>query len=294
VLYRTFGVLSQARDNAVLIPTWLGGRSADWIPLLGAKGLVDTTAFFVIVADALGNGVSSSPSNSPTRPGALFPALTISDMVESQHRLLTERLAITHLRAVVGVSMGGMQALEWATRYPTFMDRIVSIVGSPRIGAYDRVLWEAVLSTIEGGPRSGVPIDSVWVQFNRLLTLHLSTPIEVNRTPPLDIEAVIAEGAKDLPAALDLADFAVQTRAVLAHDVARAYDGDLARAAAAVRARVLAVYSWDDHTVSAQPAAAFAQLVGADTLSILSECGHGVFSCEAGRIGEAIARFLAR
>lgn len=68
VLYRTFGVLSPARDNVVLIPTWLGGRSADWIPLLGPKGLVDTTGFFVVVVDALGNGVSSSPSNSPTRP----------------------------------------------------------------------------------------------------------------------------------------------------------------------------------------------------------------------------------
>jgi homoserine O-acetyltransferase len=294
VLYRTFGVLSEARDNTVLVPTWLGGRSADWIPLLGPTGLVDTTVYFVVVVDALADGASSSPSNSPTRPGAVFPAIAVGDMVESQHRLLTERLGISHLRGVVGVSMGGMQAFEWATRYPTFVDRIVSIVGSPRISAYDRVLWNAVLTTIEGGRRYGVPEDSIWVQFDRLLTLHLATPAMVNRTPSPDIEEQVAVDAKGLATVVNLTDFASQTRAVLTHDVARAYGGDLTRAAAAVRARVLVVYSWDDHVVSAQPAVAFASLVGADTLSIPSECGHQVFTCEAERIGAAIATFLAR
>jgi homoserine acetyltransferase len=142
VAYRTFGRLDASRSNAVLIPTWLLGRSEDWISLLGAEGLVDTTRYHVIVVDALANGHSSSPSNTAPAGQAAFRDLTIGDMVESQHRLLTERLQIPRLRAVVGISMGGMQALEWAVRYPTFAQVVIPIVGSPRVPAFDRVLLD--------------------------------------------------------------------------------------------------------------------------------------------------------
>ena len=154
VAYRSFGQLNAARSNGVLIPTWLLGRSEDWISFLGPRGYVDTTQLYVIVVDALGNGRSSSPSTVPTQERPAFRGLTIGDMVVSQHRLLTEHLGISHLHAVVGFSMGGMQALEWAVRFPTFLDMAVPIAGTPRIGAFDRLMWTTMLAEIEAATRS--------------------------------------------------------------------------------------------------------------------------------------------
>src|SRR6267142_163295 len=111
IAYRTFGRLNAARTNAVLIPTWLLGRSEDWIGMVGPNGWVDTTRFFTIVVDAFANGRSSSPSN--TAGGrAAFLDLTIADMVDAQHRLVVEVLKLPRLHAVHGISMGGMQAFE--------------------------------------------------------------------------------------------------------------------------------------------------------------------------------------
>src|ERR1700749_2067850 len=83
--YRTFGTLNAAADNAVLMPTWLNGRTEDMVALVGAEPsksrLIDTTRFYAVLLDALGDGVSSSPSNSDAQKGADFPAITERDMV---------------------------------------------------------------------------------------------------------------------------------------------------------------------------------------------------------------------
>jgi homoserine acetyltransferase len=151
-----------------------------------------------------------------------------------------------------------------------------------------------MLNIIESGTRYGVPQDSLWLQFQRLFTITASTPQDVNRTPVTEIDQEVGAGARQAAATLSIADFAVQTRAVMAQDVARDFDGDLGRAAAAVRARMLVVYSWDDHLVSAGPAAEFARLLGADSLAIPSSCGHGVIGCAQERIGATVGPFLAR
>ncbi|MFB6098533.1 MAG: alpha/beta fold hydrolase, partial [Salinibacter sp.] len=142
--YRTAGTLNASRSNALLFPTWFSGTSEALVGQLGAKGLIDTTRYFVVLVDALGNGVSSSPSTS-AQPDSTFPVFTVQDMVRTQHRLLTEHLEIDSLHAVVGASMGGMQAFAWMTRYPDFMDKVVSITGTPRLTPQDRLLWRAEL-----------------------------------------------------------------------------------------------------------------------------------------------------
>ncbi len=157
VAYRAYGSLNAAHDNVVLIPTWLLGRSEDWHSLLTTEPLVDTTRFYVIVVDALADGLSSSPSNTFPRARGVFRDLTIADMVESQYRMLTERLGIRHLRAVMGFSMGGMQAVDWSVRYPTFVDRIIPIAGTPRVGAFNRLVLTAMLDEIANGRQAGIP-----------------------------------------------------------------------------------------------------------------------------------------
>lgn len=292
--YRTFGRLNAARTNGVLIPTWMLGRSEDWIGTLGENGWVDTTRFFTIVVDAFSNGRSSSPSNSAPEGRAAFRDLTIADMVVAQHRLVVENLKLPRLHAVLGISLGGMQAFEWAVRYPTFMDAVVPIVGSAQAGAFDRTYTSVLLSAVENGRVHGVPDDSVWTQVSLLTELFLRTPRAVNKAGFAAAATDVAGMSKGLGASWSLEDFASQVYAARRQDVAAGFGGDLARAAAQVRARMLVIYSWDDHSVTAESAAAFAGYVRADTLSLASPCGHLAPGCEMARIAPIVRQFLAR
>jgi homoserine O-acetyltransferase len=294
VAYRAFGSLDSAHANTVLIATWLLGRSDDWPALLGAEGLVDTTRYYVLVVDALGDGRSSSPSNTVSSARAAFLDLTVADMVESQYRLLTARLGIRHLRAVLGFSMGGMQAIEWAVRHPSFADKIVTIAGSPRVGAFDRLMWTTMLDEIEDARNRGTPADSVWSRLARLEMLFVQTPLGVNARGVDSVAKDVSTSALQYGAAWHLEDYAAQLRAIRRYDVTQRYGGDMRRVSAEVRARVLAVYSWDDHMVTAGPVAEFARLVKADTLSIRSSCGHVMLFCEQKSVGTAIRAFIAR
>jgi homoserine O-acetyltransferase len=290
--YRTFGHLDSAGTNAVLVPPWMLGRSENSAVLLGVGGLVDTTRYFAILVDALGNGVSSSPSNTTGASRAAFADLTIGDMVTAQYRLVRERLHLKRLHAVVGISMGGMQAFEWAVRYPDFVDVVIPISGTPRVTSYDRLLWTTLLSEIESGRVRGAGGDSVWTQLWRLTTLVGSTPRDVNQSSAAEVDHNVAESTDAFRQSWSLDDYAVEMRAARRHDVAAVYGGDVAAAAKRVRARMLIVYSWDDHTVTPLSSAEFAKLVHADTLSVASACGHGAAACESGRVNPAVRAFL--
>src|ERR1700678_519958 len=150
--YRTWGKLNADRTNAMLIPTWFTGTSAQWAGNVGTGKLVDPSKYFVVVVDALGDGVSSSPSNSKAQPRMAFPAFTTRDMVRTEYRFATETLHLRHLHAVMGVSMGGMQTFEWIVDYPDFMDLAIPIVGSTRLTSYDLLLWRAEEDAIRADP----------------------------------------------------------------------------------------------------------------------------------------------
>lgn len=292
IAYRTYGRLNSTRSNAVLIPTWLLGRSDQLIPLLGSDGLVDTTRFYTILVDAFANGLSSSPSNSGPEDRAAFRDLTIGDMVDAQHRFVVDHLKLPRLHAVMGISMGGFQSFEWAVRYPTFMDVVIPIVGSPRIGAFDHTVWTMQLSQLRNARRHGIPEDSSWTQIARVIELFGQTPRAVNDSSVAAAERDVAGTAKVFDRTWKLEDFEAQLGAVLRHDVSARFGGDMSRAAAEVRAPMLIVFSWDDHMVTAEPAVAFAKLVKADTLSIHSKCGHFSPACEESTVNPAVRRFL--
>jgi homoserine O-acetyltransferase len=110
--YRTAGTLNEDRSNAVLVPTWYRGISEGHL-FLANNEAIDPSTYFIIFADAIGNGVSISPSSSVSQPLNKFPQLRIVDMVDAQKRLLTEQFGIEKLHAIVG-----MQAFKWGVRYP--------------------------------------------------------------------------------------------------------------------------------------------------------------------------------
>jgi homoserine O-acetyltransferase len=255
--------------------------------------MIDTTRYYTILVDALANGNSSSPSNTPAAAKPAFDQLSIADMVEAEHRFVVEHLKLTRLHAVVGISMGGMQAFEWAVRYPDFLEQAISIMGSPRGTPFGALLLTNKLSGIETRLRSMMAHDSVWMELGRLTQDLVHVRVEM--------DGAAGQTLIDLRTAGDwmmrhwtLEDYAAQVGAVLRHDVSARYGGDLAQAAERVRARMLIVYSWEDLLVPAGDAAAFARLVHADTLSLRSACGHLAPRCEEAVLNPAVREFLAR
>ena len=292
--YRTWGKLNPSRSNAVLLPTWFSGNSAAMQELVNAKGLVDPHKYFVIVVDALGDGVSSSPSNSTTQPGPLFPAFTTRDMVNAEYRLATETLHLKHLHAVMGISMGGMQTFEWMVNYPDFLDLAIPIVGSTRLTGYDLLLWHSEEDALRADPAwhgghytQAPPLGAVAI----LQQMNLTTPANYARTHTpdkfaADYAAYFSKGI--LP--FDANDWLSQLEAMIHHDAA--HGGSLEEAAKKVKAHVLVVVAAQDHMVNPKPALDFAAQIGAKTIILQSDCGHLSPGCEGASLDPAVRAFL--
>lgn len=149
IAYQTYGELSAARDNAVLMPTFFAGQHGDTELMMGPGRALDPSRYFIIVPDLLGNGLSSSPSNVlPPFDGPAFPHVTVHDNVRCQHRLITDHLGIEHLRLVVGYSMGAQQAFHWAALHPEMVSAIAPICGTAKTSAHNDLVLEGVRTAL--------------------------------------------------------------------------------------------------------------------------------------------------
>jgi homoserine O-acetyltransferase len=298
--YRTLGQLDATKSNAILFPTWFTGTTNQLLDLVGAGKLADPAKYYVILVDAIGDGVSSSPSNSAAQPRMNFPKFTIRDMVSSQHELVTRILKISHLRAVMGISMGGMQTFQWIASYPDFMDKAVPIVGSPRLTSYDLLLWRAEEEAIESDPewKSGeysAPPAAGMKTVAHVHNLNLTTPeYRVEHTAPSEFPQYLDTIEQERLHGFDANNWIRQLQAMMGHDVSVPFGGSMERTAAAVHAQVLIVAALQDHMVNPRPALELARLLVAPTLELSSDCGHLAPGCEQERVAAGIARFLDR
>jgi len=295
--YRTYGTLNADKSNAVLFPAWFTGTSKDLEQYFGrdpAK-LIDTLKYFIIAVDALGNGVSSSPSNSASQPRLAFPKFTIRDMVNSQRRLITEVFGIQQLHAVIGISMGGMQAFQWAVSYPLMMERAISIVGTPRLASTDLLLWNAEVRAIQEHKDYNAGDYATPPDLQALSLIHafaLTTPrYRASRTSRTQFPAWLKE-ALERGAGFDPNDRIRQLEAMLAHNVAASFNGSLARAAAEVRTRLLVIVAQKDAMVNPAPAIEFAKLIRAPVVSLDGDCGHLIFECQSDGVVPRVTDFL--
>jgi homoserine O-acetyltransferase len=153
IVYGTYGHLNAAHDNVVLLPSHYMANHHGYEWLIGPGLALDTAKLFLVATELFGNGSSSSPSNTPEPfHGPRFPVMTIRDNVEAVHRLLTEDLKVTHLRAVIGFSMGAQQALQWVVSYPTFMDRAVATSGTAKTYGHGIVRLEGQIAALTADP----------------------------------------------------------------------------------------------------------------------------------------------
>lgn len=283
--YASHGELNGGKSNAILICASLTGNHHRLDFLIGEGKALDPSRYFIVATDPIGNGLSTSPSNSAPQAGMRFPRFTIRDMVNAQHQLLSGKLGIVSLRAVVGASMGGMQALQWAVSHPGLMRTVVAMTPMARTAPWSVLITETARSCLMADPAwtgdgfSAVP-ERGWRAYTGLMTALLSrTPMALDEILPDCAEAHLwfeRLFAQNRVLGFDAHDYLYQSWAYEAHDVGTTPGfGDTAGALASIRAKSLMLAPPLDLFNPAQSARdAAAAIPGARFVEIPSVQGH--------------------
>ena len=280
LVYETYGTLNADKSNAVLICHALSGthhvagkyaetdkNAGWWDNLIGPNKPLDTNKFFVIGLNNLGgcagsNGPASINPATKKPFGAAFPIVTVEDWVNSQARLC-DYLGITQLAAVIGGSLGGMQALQWTISFPERIQHALVIASAPNLTAqniaFNEVARQAIMTDPEfhGGdyyahkvvPRRGLRIarmlghitylsdDAMGAKFGRKLkdTIKYSFDVE------FEMESYLRYQGDKFAGEFDANTYLRMTRALDYYDPALHFDGDLTKALANVKAQFLVV-----------------------------------------------------
>ena len=256
ISYVTHGTLNAKKTNAILMVTAISGNHHRLDFLIGPGKALDTDKYFIVCTDAIGNGLTTSPSNSTAQPHMKFPRFLIRDMVTSQYKLMTEHLGIQHVAAVIGPSMGGMQTLQWGVSYPDFMDSLVALVPLARTPAWTVTVLEATRKALmldpawKGGDYTEPPEQGIRLWRDILNFLAARTP-EVSRDQfpnQLDILPWMKEQETGLIKAFDANDWIYQTWAYDRHDIGTTpgMNGDLVKALRAMKAKTLIMVGTKD------------------------------------------------
>ena len=249
ISYVTHGTLNANKSNAILMVTAISGNHHRLDFMIGPGKALDPDKYFIICTDAIGNGLTTSPSNSKAQPRMAFPKFAIRDMVESQYRLLKEKLGIDHVVAVVGPSMGGMQTLQWGVSHPDFMDALVAMVPLTRTPGWTVAVLEASRKAImedpawKDGNYDAPPEKGVRLWRDILNLLAARTPDMYSAQFKNGMDALTWMEAQETAAmkAFDANDWIYQTWAYERHDVGTTpgFDGDTAKALASIKAKTL-------------------------------------------------------
>jgi len=288
--YRTFGKITNQKNNIILIPLWFGGRSSNINNLLGEDKIIDTTKYFVIAVDPLGNGISSSPSNYTKDE---FPIFNIRDMVHSQYDLLTKHLNIENVYAIFGGSMGGAQVFEWNVIYPSFAKKSITYVGTAKLTASDLLIWTSQLKIIEVGLKYSADsyliteavaaVNAVTIQTNKYRNEKIS---------PENFNEFLDAYTRSFATNFNAKDWRSQILAIMQHNIYKPFGNDKVKASNRVSAKSLIMLSKQDQLVDPSSAEEFGELIGANIFYFDNNCGHLAPSCEMEKFKELIHNFL--
>lgn len=291
--YRTFGKLNSDSSNVIIYPTWFEGTTENIARLIQKYSFIDTSKYYIIAIDALGNGVSTSPSNYNVYKIKSLPEISIRDMVNSQYKLLTEIFKLKNIFAAVGGSLGAMQVMEWSVAYPDYISKIVAYVGTPKMSTYDLLWINTQLNIIETGKRYEVPEYEIRKSLEMLMAAMGRTPeFIINKIKPQDFQNYLKDFDKEYSTTLTLDDYQWQLKAILDHDISKTFGGSMEETANSIKAKFFLIISETDLLVNPIETKKFAKLTNAKTLFLNNNCGHLAVSCEIDRCRDEIANFL--
>ncbi|MEO1459385.1 MAG: alpha/beta fold hydrolase [Pseudomonadota bacterium] len=278
LVYATWGTLNAARDNLVLYPTRFGGTHEQNAFLIGPGMALDPERWCIVVPNMLGNGVSTSPSN--TGLGLGFPAVTHADNIALQRAMLAADFADAPIALAVGWSMGAQQAYRWAVEEPGRIARLCAVCGTARTTPHNRVFLESLIAALEADPRYGSaepPVAGLraagriyagWAYSQPWLKAALHRGMGY-----ADVTDWLERYWDALFMARDAGDLTAMWRSWLSNDVADG--GDLAAALARITARsTVATATTDLYFTPADCAAEAAMIPGARYTDLDTPWGH--------------------
>jgi len=281
--YKTVGKPNSDNSNIILWPTWFDGTSDDICIPYNLTNWFDTTNKYIIIVDALANGISSSPSNTVD-----FPEITIRDMVNSQYILLSKHLHIDNIYVVLGISMGGIQAFEWMVAYPDFMEKAISIVGTPKPSSFDLLVYQTQADIIKEVGTDKKDIDLAMRRVHDIFYMNFYTPSYFNRTvKPEEIKKW-----RDYSDLSNAWNWLAQMNAIIKHDIYKSAGTDFASIKNVIKAEVLIIVALQDHTVNPINSFEIAKALDCELLELTGNCGHFAVWCESDKIMEATSIFL--
>jgi len=261
VVYGTYGHLNAAKNNVILLPSHYMADYHGYEWLIGAGHVLDVSKDFLVATELFGNGHSSSPSNTPEPyHGPRFPVTTIRDNVAAVHRLLTEELHITHLKAIIGFSMGAQQAFQWAVSYPDFADRIVATAGTAKTYPHGFVRLEGQIAALTADaafqngdyttpPKKGLEaFGVVWTAWLFSQEWWRKELWREGAKPGTTFESVLNEFRTNFIPGADANDLILQARTWEKHDVGATpgFGGDVGKALGSIKAQFLYMPSETD------------------------------------------------
>lgn len=290
--YRTAGLINHDSSNVLVYVTWFGGNSSNLYSLLGPDKLIDTNNYFIIMIDALGNGISTSPSNYASYNDQPFPAITIYDMVKSQYILLRDSLGFKAVLGFIGGSMGSMQVLQWAVQYPGYAKKHVAYVPTPKSSVYDLLYWNIQLNTIKTGMKYNIPAREYMKGVNLVTNLNARTPeyLVRNVTSGL-LDTIIMKSERDPDTIFTPENYLEQLSAMMHHNIYKYADEAVIHKTA--RERVFLIISKYDHILNPEPALTLSKNSGCKTKIFESDCGHLVIGCNMEESRKLIADYFA-
>jgi homoserine O-acetyltransferase len=236
--------------------TAIGGNHHRIDFLIGEGKALDPSKYYIVCTDAIGNGLTTSPSNSVAQPRMQFPRFSIRDMVQSQYQLLTEKLGISHVITVIGPSMGGMLSLQWGVSYPDFMDSLVAMVPLAKSPAWTAAILETMRKAImldpewNNGNYNQIPENGMRLFWDILIGISARNP-EVYRyqfSEGVDVLPWLKTWEDKLVKVLDPNDWIYQSWAYQEHDIGKTpgMNGDLINALRSIKARTLILTGRND------------------------------------------------
>jgi len=313
VIYGTYGHLNAAKDNAVLLPSHYMADIHGYEWLIGADKALDPSKLFLVATELFGSGHSSSPSNTPEPfHGPRFPVMTIRDNVEAVHRLLTEELKITHVRAIIGFSMGGQQAFQWAVSYPAFADRIVATASTAKNYPHGVVRLEGQIAALTADaafkdgdytaqPKKGMEaFGVVWTAWLFSQEWWRRELWREGAKPGTTFESVLHDFRTDFIPGADANDLILQARTWEWHDVGKTpgFGGDVEKALRSIKVPLLYMPSETDLYFPLGDAKYEAEFIpGVSLVPIPSLWGHtagaGGSAADGKFLNEMIGQFLS-